>query len=475
MKSRKHRILALTAALALLLALLPQAGASSLPTYSVTVWAVEYPSGRILSRMTITYDSPGTYTVHAPDAPEGYVLSGPSTTRVTVGGAESTMSTVEFYFTLGGAVSTPTPTPTPMQPSLPTAIPASDPLNSLPILAAAGTSRLIFNGTLAVYTGPASDRTYYRSASGKAAVDQSDVLTVYGRDGDFLLFQYTVTNMVETTRFGYARTANFVNGSSYPALTWGQVNVSIDEAAQLIDEPSQRRQQAAAGYGSVTFSRVKATALAQCWVNGEQWIYVETTGTGGAGDNPGQFKIRGFVLRQYVRVSGRSGPTAAPAQPTAVPFVPPQNTVAPAYWATRFTGGGHGQNLSSSLYRLSDGNRYTNVHYTLWNSEYKDGIPQFTAYFSNSTVSSIGIINGDSEDYYGNARLRVVRLVVNTAYGRSPEIEINIPDTAGSDYQMFSLGSTYTNVQSIEIHVWGIQSGTRDKYNVCISDICFTP
>lgn len=152
--------------------------------------------------------------------------------------------------------------------------------------------------------------------------------------------------------------------------------------------------------------------------------------------------------------------------------------VAPTDWDTRFKPGTcTTSNIScvDKLNYLHDNKASTVFSFTLWNSEWKDGTAQFTAFFNNETISSIGLVNGDvssEQKYEENARVRNMRVVVSTASGIK-EYNFSVNDFYYNKYQIFTFDKPLDKVFSIDIFIEAAQLGTKNKYNICISDMCF--
>ena len=203
-------------------------------------------------------------------------------------------STVEYYFQSikdlptqdQGTSSTPTITPPPPPWPAPS-------LSGLPVLSAIGDERVESNGSVEVYTGPGAH--YYRSASGKAAVDGGEWVTIYGRTEDWLLIQYSAvisSKNLAITRFAFIPANRIDRGGKYVELQLASVPIRIQEGVELVDEPSTTHY-----YNS--FSSIQyhnAVALAQIIKDGERWIYFESTATSSQGTLP----FRGFVQERYV-------------------------------------------------------------------------------------------------------------------------------------------------------------------------------
>lgn len=165
----------------------------------------------------------------------------------------------------------------------------------LPYLEYQGRSQVRNHGDLAVFTGPGP--SYYRSASGKAAISNLAAVDVWGRSGDYLLVQYYVqANGVPISRFAYAPVTRVMNGSSFDEVLFGKTPISIDYRAAVIDAPDLTR----TGYNSINVSRRDAFALAYILDDvGNTWVYFESTGYSIVHD--GERAVRGFVQEKYVK------------------------------------------------------------------------------------------------------------------------------------------------------------------------------
>ena len=132
-------------------------------------------------------------------------------------------------------------------------------------------------------------------------------------------------------------------------------------------------------------------------------------------------------------------------------------------------------NKINQLSRLSDNNPFTVFNYTQWNSERTDTIPELTAYTGRTSIGSIGLRNGDvneSNDYYDNARLKEFRIVVYCSSGVF-EQSFDVPDYYCTDYQIFPLDRICHNVSQVDIYLCNCYQGSRNTWNVCISDLVF--
>ena len=141
------------------------------------------------------------------------------------------------------------------------------------------------------------------------------------------------------------------------------------------------------------------------------------------------------------------------------PVTPPQQTgytVRPYQWDTQFRKG----NLSPyndkrylRLGNIDDDDYMTSFDWLVWSGDRTDDIPELTAYFRGDTVSSVGIRNGylrSESEYYLYARASGLIVKIYDRYGGQYSARLSIPDEYTTDYRVFSLGRTYTNVTRIE-------------------------
>ena len=156
---------------------------------------------------------------------------------------------------------------------------------------------------------------------------------------------------------------------------------------------------------------------------------------------------------------------ATPAYETPAPRVTSPviggtgRVVYPYEWDTQFKPGTTGTNTYNDkrylrLGNLGDDNWMTSFDWLIWSGERTDDIPEITAYFARETVSSIGIRNGylrNKSEYYQYARASGLTVKIRDAYGREYHTTLRLPDEYSTEYRVFSLGGTYTDVTRIEI------------------------
>ena len=155
-----------------------------------------------------------------------------------------------------------------------------------------------------------------------------------------------------------------------------------------------------------------------------------------------------------------------------------KTAVNPYYWDTRFKEGTSQKNAKwgAQLPNLYDNNRYTTFKWTVWTSEWNDGIPEITAYFNGDTVGAIGIRNGDAtseETFLDCARASQWRIRVWNRYGQYQDTLVNMSRNYTADYQVFSLNQTYTNVERVEIFMTKYTKGSRYTNGLYVSDMMF--
>ena len=159
--------------------------------------------------------------------------------------------------------------------------------------------------------------------------------------------------------------------------------------------------------------------------------------------------------------------------------------VIPYEWDTQFKPGTTGTNTYNDkrylrLGNLADDNWMTSFDWLIWSGERVDGIPEITARFRRETVSSIGIRNGylrDKDEYYRYARASGLTVKIRDAYGREYQTYLRIPDEYSTEYRVYSLGGTYSDVTSIEVWLDTFRCDeTMDiehRYVIHIADIQF--
>lgn len=186
---------------------------------------------------------------------------------------------------------------------------------------------------------------------------------------------------------------------------------------------------------------------------------------------------------QYVSFNSSTGQ----CNPSTIRFIYKKNSnppgpgpipgpTTPTSWDTKFKPGSSSKNPEgiNNLYKLTDDNPSTVFAYTLYNSDKNNGLPDFTAYFNNASVSGIKIRNGDGSNYYRYMRVNTFYVKVYTNSGTYTESQMTIPDSRSSDYYSFSFRQRYTGVTRIEIYITDRHVGQGDDTNrVRIRDIAF--
>lgn len=134
---------------------------------------------------------------------------------------------------------------------------------------------------------------------------------------------------------------------------------------------------------------------------------------------------------------------------------------------------------------ILDNNLYTVFSYTHWSSKATDDIPELSFSFNCNTISDIWIRNGDMSnrtEYFSNARAKQIDITVNTLNGTyiySYLMDDRYDTTSENNdwnvgYQRCSLPFTVPDVYSIDLWIRSCFQGTKEKYNVSVSDILFT-
>ena len=151
-------------------------------------------------------------------------------------------------------------------------------------------------------------------------------------------------------------------------------------------------------------------------------------------------------------------------------------SVTPYSWSTKYQPGTSTQDRITydHLDYLYDGNSSTTYSYIHWSPESKNGLPDFTAYFNDSSISGIKILNGDGNRYQDYMRINTFYVIVNTSGGSYRESDMQIPDRNNSSYYSLGFSRSYSNVTSIEIYITDRHVGSGDnRYRVHIRDIAF--
>ena len=159
------------------------------------------------------------------------------------------------------------------------------------------------------------------------------------------------------------------------------------------------------------------------------------------------------------------------------------NVVTPTMWDTQYKPGtataSNGSNADriKNLPNLYDDNPDTSFFWLVWRSEWKDNVPEITAYFNGDTVSSIGIRNGKATSaatFAKYARATNFTVKVYDINGKQlNSTSIRIPDSFTQEYREFSLGGTFENVGRIELYLVSYKIGKPEQNYLHISDIQF--
>ena len=177
-------------------------------------------------------------------------------------------------------------------------------------------------------------------------------------------------------------------------------------------------------------------------------------------------------------------PTNTP-RPTMQPDPGRGNPVTPFSWDTQFkpgtsSAGKYNDKRVERLPNIADDNYRTSFDWLVWSSEMTDDIPELTAFFSGETISSIGIRNGcvrSYSDYSQFARPKGITVVVHTLDGRKYETYMALPDKHTTEYQIYNLNCTVTNVDYVDFWLNSYFSNSKadlEHQNVIhIADIQF--
>lgn len=206
--------------------------------------------------VAVSSASPQNVTADKSKAPAGYVLSGPSTVKVTVS-PNGTANPSQVVFTFRD--------------------PAT--ITEAQMLPAYTTFRV--NGDYPVYSGP--DTTYYRAASGRAMVGGGQ-LRLWGFTGDWALIGYGLSNNLY--RIGYIQRSGVPADVVAEELFFGSQTATITAPAVVNDDPIIKP--------TKIFELPKGAQVTLLAYLNETWAYIETTFQ----NQP----IRGFVRRQYISV-----------------------------------------------------------------------------------------------------------------------------------------------------------------------------
>lgn len=173
--------------------------------------------------------------------------------------------------------------------------------------------------------------------------------------------------------------------------------------------------------------------------------------------------------------------TVAPKAPTPRPVPVTGNgrkEVRPYLWDTQYKEGTSAKNAKQgkNLPNLYDNNPATTFQWTVWQSEWKDSVPEITAYFNGDTVGAIAIRNGDAssaKNFAKRARGTQWRVRVWTRLGQYQDTVINLSSSYSADYQIKSLNQKYTDVERIELFLVRYKTGSSSTNGLYISDMKF--
>lgn len=130
-----------------------------------------------------------------------------------------------------------------------------------------------------------------------------------------------------------------------------------------------------------------------------------------------------------------------------------------------------------NLFKIMDDDVKTSFLWLIYQSEYKDEVPDFSFSFPGSSISSIGIRNGylqgSWDNYEENARVYKFDVVITDASGRQYTETIKLNDTYTKEYQMLDLSRTYTDVVSIDLSTVEVKIGKKSTYSCYLTDVQF--
>ena len=158
--------------------------------------------------------------------------------------------------------------------------------------------------------------------------------------------------------------------------------------------------------------------------------------------------------------------------------------VYPSSWDTQFRPElalkEHNYRRYERLYNINDNNYGTAFEWLIYSSERMDNIPELSAMFSGNTISSIGVRNGylvNSTDYYRYARARELGVTITDACGNCYTESLCLTDRYMTDYQVFRLGRSYSNVCRVDFWLRSFYNDMNEdnghRYIIFISDIQF--
>ena len=132
-----------------------------------------------------------------------------------------------------------------------------------------------------------------------------------------------------------------------------------------------------------------------------------------------------------------------------------------------------------------DNNARTVFSYIHWTGKAADDVPELRFSFNYNDISDIWIRNGNISGYtayYDNARAKEIDITVASlngtytySYIMDDGYDISSRNSSwNSGYQKCALPSTVYDVFRVDIFIRSCRAGTKEKYNVCVSDILFT-
>ncbi len=157
---------------------------------------------------------------------------------------------------------------------------------------------------------------------------------------------------------------------------------------------------------------------------------------------------------------------------------PNRRAVKPVAWDTQYKPGASAINEKryQDLPNLYDDNRATTFKWKIVESEWKDSIPEITAYFNGSTVGAIGIRNGDcssERNFLRNCRATQWRIRVWSRSGQYQDTLFDMATAYYANYQVKVLSQQYTDVDRIELFLVRYDQGQTNTDGIYLSDIRF--
>ena len=187
----------------------------------------------------------------------------------------------------------------------------------------------------------------------------------------------------------------------------------------------------------------------------------------------------------YVNYRGEASPNTvnlfyryrSPATPKPQPDTG-RREVKPYKWDTQYKEGTSTKNATRGklLPNLYDDNKDTTFQWTVWRSEWKDDIPEFTAYFNGETVGAVAFRNGDASsarNFTKHAHATQWRVRVWNRYGQYQDTVVNLSGVYNADYQIKPLKQKVTDVERVELFLLKYKTGTAAANGIYISDLKF--